>query len=68
WLNLDTITPELAGTIRFWMENRGIPEKALEIEGAFIKHARENLKALSLGQEWQDQFEEVLSFLSERKI
>ncbi len=68
WLNVDTITPELAGTIRFWMGNRGIPEKALEIEGAFIKHAQKNLTALSLSKEWQDQFEEVLSFLSERKI
>jgi len=68
WLNLDAITPELADTIRFWMENRGIPKKALEIEGAFIKQTRGNLKALSLQKEWQGQFEEVLSFLSERKI
>ncbi|MBA7695304.1 hypothetical protein ES703_103927 [subsurface metagenome] len=51
-----------------WMEKVGIKEQVEKIEARYIGIARANLKALSLRLEWQNQFEEVLSFLSERKI
>ncbi|KKL05649.1 hypothetical protein LCGC14_2603900, partial [marine sediment metagenome] len=34
----------------------------------YIRKARTNLKELSLKPEYQGQFEEVLSFLTERKL
>jgi len=51
-----------------WMEREGIQEKVKKIEARYIRKARASLKPLSLQKEWHDQFEEVLSFLSERKI
>ncbi|MBA7700620.1 hypothetical protein ES703_109340 [subsurface metagenome] len=68
WLKHSPANENEVRILKGWMEEKGIPEQVNKVERRFIKHARENLKALSLGQEWQDQFEEVLSFLAERKI
>ena len=68
WLKHSPANENEVRILKGWMEEKGIPEQVNKVERRFIKHARENLKALSLGQEWQDQLEEVLSFLSERKI
>ena len=68
WLNNPSISKEAAADIRSWMEKHGIPELAKKIENRYIRKARTNLKELSLQPKYQDQFEEVLSFLTERKL
>jgi len=68
WLNADFISKKAADGIRTWMEQKSIPEWVKTIETRYIRKARKNLKELSLRKEWAGQFEEMLSFLSERKI
>ncbi|MBA7616262.1 hypothetical protein ES703_23558 [subsurface metagenome] len=68
WLELEYIGKRSVKGLTAWMERKGIREKVNEIEARYIRKARASLKALSLQKEWHDQFEEVLSFLSERKI
>jgi len=68
WLNADFISKEAAAGIKAWLEQKGIPEKVKSYEMRFIKQAWANLNGLSLLKEWEDQFEEVLSFLAERKL
>jgi len=68
WLRQEIIRPEEAAVFREWMGKNGIPERVKKIEGRYIRKARTNLKELSLKPEYQDNFEEVLSFLSERKV
>jgi len=68
WLNADFISKEAAAGIKAWLEQKGIPEKVKSYEMRFIKQAWANLHGLSLLKEWEDQFEEVLSFLAERKL
>jgi len=68
WLNADFISRQDAADIRSWMDSKGIPEQVKRVEARYIRKARKNLKELPLHKEWADQFEEVLSFLSERKL
>jgi len=68
WLGLRHPKKEHAAVFREWMEKHGIPEQVKKIEGRYIRKARTNLKELSLKPEYQDQFEEVLAFLTERKL
>ncbi|KKM74850.1 hypothetical protein LCGC14_1396240 [marine sediment metagenome] len=68
WLGANFISREDASDIRTWMEQKGIPEQMKTIETRYIRKARKNLKELSLREEWAGHFEEMLSFLSERKI
>ena len=68
WLNAEFISREDVADIRAWMEQKGIPEQVKRIEERYIRKASKNLKELSLRKEWQDHFEEMISFLSERKI
>jgi len=63
-----TITPFEADLIKSSMEQNGIPEQVKTIETRYIRKARKNLKELSLSEEWAGHFEEMLSFLSERKL
>ena len=67
WLNADFINKEAAADIRSWMNNKGIPEQVKRVETRYLKKARGNLDSLAIQPEWRGQFEEVLSFLSERQ-
>ncbi|MBA7704025.1 hypothetical protein ES703_112823 [subsurface metagenome] len=68
WLNSDFISQSAASDCRVWMEEKGIPEQVKKIEASYLQKAGKNLKELSLGEDWAGYFEEVLSFLSERKL
>ena len=68
WLTHPPANENKVRIIKSWMEGQGIPEQVKKVEAHYIRKARASLKALSLQKEWQDQFEEVLSFLSDRKI
>jgi len=68
WLNADFISKKAADGIRAWLEEKGIPKQVKRVEARYLKKARKNLRELSLRKEWAEQFDEVLSFLSERKI
>jgi len=68
WLGFRHPNQEQAQVFREWMEKHGIPEQVKKIEYRYIRKARTNLKELFLQPKYQDQFEEVLSFLTERKI
>ncbi|KKN06206.1 hypothetical protein LCGC14_1079710 [marine sediment metagenome] len=68
WLNAEFISREDVSDIRAWMEQKGIPEQMKKIEESYIRKASKNLKELSLLKEWAGYFEEMLSFLSQRKI
>ena len=68
WLGADFISREDAADIRAWMDNKGIPQQVKRVEARYLKKARGNLDSLALQREWRGQFDEVLSFLSERKI
>jgi len=68
WLNADFISKEDAADIKVWLDNKGIPEQVKRIEASYLKKARTNLDSLAIQPEWRGQFDEVLSFLSERKI
>jgi len=68
WLNAEFISKEDAADIRAWMEQKGIPQQVKRVEAGYLKKARGNLDSLAIQTEWQEQFEEVLTFLSEREI
>ncbi|MBA7685525.1 hypothetical protein ES703_93950 [subsurface metagenome] len=68
WLGFRHPNQEHAQVFREWMEKHGIPEQVKKIETRYIRKARKNLKELSLHKEWDGHFEELLSFLLERKI
>ena len=68
WLNCDFISKKDAADIRAWLEENRIPEKVKRVERSYLTKARSNLGSLSIQPEWQAVFEEVLSFLSERKL
>lgn len=68
WLNADFISKKAAAGIRTWMEEKGIPKQVKRIEARYLKKARGNLDSLAIQSEWHDLFEEVLPFLSERKV
>jgi len=67
-LNNPHISQEAAADIRTWMEAKGIPERVKKVEASYIRRAWVTLEALNLQSEWHAWFEEVLSFLSERKL
>jgi len=67
-LKQDHVRLEEAAIFKAWMEKRGIPEQVKRIENRYIKTARKNLEALTLHKEWSHFFEDLLNFLSERKI
>ncbi len=62
------ITPFEADLIKSSMEQNHIPEQVKKIEERYIRKARKNLEELSLSEEWAGYFEEMISFLSERKV
>jgi len=68
WLTHPPANQNEVRIIKSWMEGQGIPEQVKKIEARYIRKARKNLKELSLRKEWAGHFEEMLSFLSERKI
>ena len=68
WLGFRHPNQEYARVFREWMEEHGIPEKVKRVEARYLKKARANLDSLVIKSEWHDQFEEVISFLSERKL
>lgn len=68
WLTHPPANENEVRIIKSWMEGQGIPEQVKKIEARYIRKARKNLKELSLCKEWAGQFEEVLSFLTERKV
>jgi len=68
WLNADFISKEDAADIRAWMEQKGIPQRVKRVEARYLKMARGNLNSLPIQREWRGHFDEVLSFLSDRKI
>lgn len=68
WLQLKKISPDLAGTIKFWMENRGIKDDVVNMRSQYIDAAGKLVAALSLQKEAVDQFEQLISFLGERKL
>lgn len=68
WLGLEYIGKRRVRGWTAWMEKMGIQEQVKKIEARYIRKARASLEALSLQKEWHDQFEEVLSFLSEREV
>lgn len=67
WFNNPFISKEDAAGIRAWMEEKGIPEQVKRLEARYLNKARGNLDSLSIRPEWRAQFDEVLSFLSERQ-
>ncbi|MBA7657303.1 hypothetical protein ES703_65240 [subsurface metagenome] len=68
WLELEYIGKRRVRGWTAWMEREGIKDQVKKLEAHYIRKARKNLDSLAIQSEWQDQFEEVLSFLSERKI
>ena len=68
WLNAEFISKEDAADIKAWLESKGIPEKVKRVERSYIRKARANLNSLAIQPEWRTLFEEMLSFLSERKL
>ena len=68
WLNADFISKEAAADIRAWMDNKGIPQRVKRVEARYLKMARGNLNSLPIQREWVEYFDEVFSFLSDRKI
>lgn len=67
WLQMKTITPEEAKTIRFWMGNRHIDDltrgKALE----YVTRSRDLLKTLNLSPEWYELVDQFLSQFVDRQ-
>ena len=68
WLTHPPANENEVRIIKSWMEGQGIPQQVKKIETRYIRKARNNLKELSLRKEWAQQFEEALSFLTERKV
>ena len=68
WLNCEFIMEKDAADIRAWLESVGIPEKVKRVERSYIRKARSNLGSLAIQPEWLTLFEEMLAFLSERKL
>lgn len=68
WLGLEYIGKRRVRGWTAWMEREGIKDQVKKLEARYIRKARASLKALPLQKEWQDQFEEVLQFLSEREL
>ncbi len=68
WLKAPEITSVDAATIKRWMTNVGILGEVTNIEDQYIQAAGKLLAALSLQPEWTGQFEQLISFLTERKL
>jgi geranylgeranyl diphosphate synthase type I len=68
WLQLPEITPDIAGAIKTWMEHQGVPAEVKSMERHFTRQAKINLTALSLPKDTADHFEQLISFLGERKV
>lgn len=68
FLGRETISPIEAEMMKSSMETHGIPQRVNDLEAEYIRKARVSLEGLSLKKEWSGQFEEVLSFLSDRKV
>ena len=68
WLGQDAIRPEDAAIMKRWMEQQGIPEKVELIVKDFTQAAREKLDALPLNSKWHREFNDILTFSTQRKI
>ncbi len=66
WLQMETITPEEAKTIRFWMTSAGLQEVTRSQAKARISRSQALLKSLFLSQEWEDQIDQLLSLVVTR--
>jgi geranylgeranyl diphosphate synthase type I len=68
WLRLPSIGPDLARNIKAWMEREGIDEEVKNKEGYYLREARQDLEQLGLAEEWAGHFQDLISFLGERKV
>jgi geranylgeranyl diphosphate synthase type I len=67
WLQMKTITPEEAKTIRFWMENRQIDQLTVDLAMEYIDRSQTLLQTLKLSPEWQELIDQFLSQVVSRK-
>lgn len=67
WLSHNNIRPEEAAIFKNWMEDRGIPQKVLEMETDFIGQARERLNALPLSSKWHRELNDLLTLSTRRQ-
>jgi len=68
WLEMKTITPEEAKTIRFWMGNREIDQATRFKAQEYVNRSRHLLDTLKLSPEWQKLIDQFLSQVVDRKL
>jgi geranylgeranyl diphosphate synthase type I len=68
WLKLSKIPPDLAGTIRYWMEDMGIQKATRTIVEDLASRAREPLNEMGLDPACYNEIDKFLSYAVERKI
>lgn len=68
FLGREKITDIEAELMKKSMQTHGIPARVRDYELEYSQAALEKLRALGLAPEWQEQFEGVLRFVTDRKI